>query len=193
MTGVCRCPTATPYRRTPSSGRSASLHRRWSGIWACRSAGAGSPSMTTCSCATESGPRGTAPPPATRSARSTPTTRPPPSTPSGRVSSWPATSRRASAMGEPGRTWHRDLGLVADLGGVAAVARPLGVPLTGPAAKLVAKAYHLYALLSAANRIRVGADWLTNLVSRPIAAQLGLVEPAAAQLAREQTGAGAIG
>jgi len=95
--------------------------------------------------------------------------------------------------GRPRTYRHRDLGLVADLGGVAAVARPLGVPLTGPAAKVVAKAYHLYALPSAANRIRVGADWLTNLVSRPIAAQLGMVEPAAARLAREQTGGGGHG
>src|SRR5689334_21631159 len=95
--------------------------------------------------------------------------------------------------GRPRTYRHRDLGLVADLGGVAAVARPLGVPLTGPAAKVVTKAYHLYALPSTANRLRVGADWLTNLVSRPIAAQLGLVEPEAAQLEREQAGAGGVG
>jgi NADH dehydrogenase len=90
--------------------------------------------------------------------------------------------------GRPRRYRHRDLGLVADLGGVAAVARPLGVPLTGPAAKVVTKGYHLYALPAAANRLRVAADWMTNLVSRPIAAQLGLVDPAAAQLGREQAG-----
>jgi NADH dehydrogenase len=88
---------------------------------------------------------------------------------------------------------HRDLGLVADLGGVAAVARPFGLPLTGPAAKVVTKGYHLFALPSAANRLRVGADWATNLVSRPIAAQLGLVPPDAAQLGREQAGSPAVG
>jgi NADH dehydrogenase len=88
---------------------------------------------------------------------------------------------------------HRDLGLVADLGGAAAVARPLGLPLTGPAAKVVSKGYHLYALPSAGNRLRVAADWLTNLVSRPIAAQLGLVERQAALLEREQAGSGAVG
>jgi NADH dehydrogenase len=88
---------------------------------------------------------------------------------------------------------HRDLGLVADLGGAAAVARPLGLPLTGPAAKVVTKAYHLYALPSAGNRLRVGADWLTNLVSQPIAAQLGLVDAEAAQLGREQAGSGPAG
>ncbi|RBY78641.1 NAD(P)/FAD-dependent oxidoreductase [Blastococcus sp. TF02-09] len=95
--------------------------------------------------------------------------------------------------GSPRTYRHRDLGLVADLGGASGVARPLGLPLTGPAAKVVTKGYHLYALPSAANRLRIGADWLTNLVSRPIAAQVGLVEPEAARLAREQPGAGAVG
>jgi NADH dehydrogenase len=81
---------------------------------------------------------------------------------------------------------HRDLGLVADLGGTAAVARPLGVPLTGIPAKIVTKGYHLYALPAAANRLRVAVDWAVNLISRPIAAQLGLVDPAAARLGTEE-------
>jgi NADH dehydrogenase len=80
---------------------------------------------------------------------------------------------------------HRDLGLVADLGGVRAVARPLGIPLTGPVAKVVTKGYHLVALPAAANRLRVAADWVVNLVSRPTVAQLGLVDPAAARLGAE--------
>jgi NADH dehydrogenase len=88
--------------------------------------------------------------------------------------------------GQPRRYRHHDLGLVADLGGTAAVARPFGVPLTGPLAKAVTKAYHLYALPAAGNRLRVAADWVVNLVSRPIAAQLGLVDPAAARLAGEE-------
>jgi NADH dehydrogenase len=67
---------------------------------------------------------------------------------------------------------HRDLGLVADLGGAAAVAKPLGLPLTGLSAKVIAKAYHLYALPCTANRVRVATDWLLNLVSAPIAVQL---------------------
>jgi NADH dehydrogenase len=92
--------------------------------------------------------------------------------------------------GRPRTYRHRDLGLVADLGGTAAVARPLGLPLTGPMAKVVTKGYHLYALPSTANRLRVATDWAVNLVSRPIAAQLGLVDPAAAQLEREQAGSG---
>ena len=90
--------------------------------------------------------------------------------------------------GRSRRYRHRDLGLVADLGGTDAVARPLGVPLTGPVAKTVTKGYHLYALPSAANRLRVGSDWALNLVSRPIVAQLGLVDPAEASLAAERHG-----
>ncbi len=86
--------------------------------------------------------------------------------------------------GRTRRYRHRDLGLVADLGGREAVARPLGVPLTGLAAKVVTKAYHAYALPAAANRIRVAADWLVNLGSRPIAAQLATVSSAAARPAR---------
>ena len=57
-----------------------------------------------------------------------------------------------------------------------------------PEAKVVTKGYHLYALPAAANRVRVAADWTINLVSRPIAAQLGLVDPASARLGREQAG-----
>jgi NADH dehydrogenase len=92
-------------------------------------------------------------------------------------------------VGRARRYRHRDLGLVADLGGVAAVARPMGLPLTGLPAKVVTKAYHLYALPAAGNRLRVAADWALNLVSPPIAAQLGLVGPAAARLAAEHEGA----
>jgi hypothetical protein len=62
---------------------------------------------------------------------------------------------------------HRDLGLVVDLGPWTAVARPLGVPLWGPAAAVVTRGYHLLALPSAAGRIRVLVDWLLDLVLPP--------------------------
>ncbi|RRQ27962.1 NAD(P)/FAD-dependent oxidoreductase [Rhodococcus sp. Eu-32] len=55
---------------------------------------------------------------------------------------------------------HKDLGLVADLGGFDGVAKPLGVQLKGPVAKFVARGYHLYALPTAAARVRVATDWL---------------------------------
>jgi NADH dehydrogenase len=90
--------------------------------------------------------------------------------------------------GRARRYRHRDLGLVADLGGTAAVARPVGIPLTGLPAKVVTKGYHLLALPATANRLRVGSDWAVNLVSRPIAAQLGLVDRRAASLAAERYG-----
>jgi NADH dehydrogenase len=78
---------------------------------------------------------------------------------------------------------HHDLGLVADLGRRSAVARPLGIPLTGWPAKVVAKGYHLYAVPSMANRSRIASDWALNLVSRPVPAQLGLVQPGQARFA----------
>jgi NADH:ubiquinone reductase (H+-translocating) len=95
--------------------------------------------------------------------------------------------------GSARRYRHHDLGLVADLGHTAAVARPLGVPVTGLPAKVVTKAYHLYALPAAGNRLRVAASWAVNLVSRPIAAQLGIVDPAAAKLTAEQRGVRSVG
>ena len=42
-------------------------------------------------------------------------------------------------VGTPTTYRHRDLGLVADLGGTKAVARPFGLPLAGLPAKLVTK------------------------------------------------------
>jgi NADH dehydrogenase len=62
---------------------------------------------------------------------------------------------------------HKDLGLVADLGGTTAVAKPLGVEITGLPAKLVARGYHLYALPSMSNRFRVLTDWLLHAVLPP--------------------------
>ncbi|NYJ73599.1 FAD-dependent oxidoreductase [Allobranchiibius huperziae] len=63
---------------------------------------------------------------------------------------------------------HRDLGLVADLGGTQGVAKALGVPLTGPIAKVTARGYHLFALPSAAAKVRVATDWLYARSCRPV-------------------------
>lgn len=68
---------------------------------------------------------------------------------------------------------HHDLGFVVDLGGWEAVANPLGVRLTGPAAKAVTRGYHLYALPG--NRLRVATDWIDGALARPSMVQLGLV------------------
>jgi NADH dehydrogenase len=77
---------------------------------------------------------------------------------------------------------HRDLGLVVDLGGRRAVARPLGVPLSGIAAKTVTKGYHLYALPTIGNRLRVLVDWTLNLLTANQNVQLGLVPQEAGRL-----------
>jgi NADH dehydrogenase len=81
---------------------------------------------------------------------------------------------------------HRDLGLVADLGGTDAVARPLGLRLTGPPAKLVTRGYHLLALPSTANRVRVAADWLFQSLLPPEETQLSVVREEDARLAAAQ-------
>jgi NADH dehydrogenase len=68
---------------------------------------------------------------------------------------------------------HRDLGFLVDLGGRAAAANPLGVPLSGPPANAVTRAYHLRAM--SANRTRVLGDWSLNVISTQGPASLGLV------------------
>jgi NADH:ubiquinone reductase (H+-translocating) len=89
-------------------------------------------------------------------------------------------------VGSPRAYRHRDLGLVADLGGWDAVAKPLGVPLTGPLAKVVTRGYHLYALPAMANRVRVATDWLFQTVLPPESTQLSVVRPEDARLAAAQ-------
>jgi NADH dehydrogenase len=81
---------------------------------------------------------------------------------------------------------HKDLGLVADLGGRNAVAKPLGIELTGLAAKVVARGYHLLALPSTPQRARVLTDWLLNAVLPPQSASLALVRPEDALISSAQ-------
>ena len=68
---------------------------------------------------------------------------------------------------------HHDLGFVVDLGGWQAVANPLGVPLSGPAAKAITRGYHLLALPG--GRLRVATDWIDGTLARPPMVQFGLV------------------
>jgi NADH dehydrogenase len=73
-----------------------------------------------------------------------------------------------------------------DLGGWQAVANPLRVPLTGVAAKVVTRGYHLYAL--PANRLRVATDWFNDIVEHRQFVRLGLIQPDRSGLAvAEQT------
>jgi NADH dehydrogenase len=72
----------------------------------------------------------------------------------------------AALRGQPMKPYrHKDLGLVVDLGGTDAVARPLGVPLSGLPAQVVARGYHLAALRTFAARFRVAAGWTLNAIA----------------------------
>lgn len=68
---------------------------------------------------------------------------------------------------------HHDLGFVVELGGRAAAANPLHVPLAGLPAKAVTRGYHLAAMPG--NRIRTAADWALDAVLPRQTVQLGLV------------------
>jgi NADH:ubiquinone reductase (H+-translocating) len=70
---------------------------------------------------------------------------------------------------------HHDLGFVADLGGFKAVATPLGVPVSGLPAKTLTKAYHLYALPTMTNRLRVLTDWILGTLTLNQDVRLGPV------------------
>jgi NADH dehydrogenase len=69
---------------------------------------------------------------------------------------------------------HHDLGFVVDLGGTRAAANPLGVPLSGVAAKAVTRGYHLLAVPG--NRGRIAADWLLDPLLGRQGVELGLVD-----------------
>ncbi|OBG74131.1 NAD(P)/FAD-dependent oxidoreductase [Mycobacterium sp. E3305] len=58
---------------------------------------------------------------------------------------------------------HSDKGMVVDLGPRYAVANPLGVHLSGYPAKLITRAYHLYALPRLVNRWAVALAYLTDV------------------------------
>ena len=84
---------------------------------------------------------------------------------------------------------HHDLGFAVDLGGFDAVASPLGVPLGGLPGLVATRGYHLLALPSTGNRIRVSLDWLLDWAMRPQLAQLGFLREEQATLAEaEHTG-----
>jgi NADH dehydrogenase len=75
---------------------------------------------------------------------------------------------------------HHDLGFVVDLGGLDSAANPVGVPLSGFPAKVVARGYHLLSMPG--NRVRVAADWLLDSVLPRQGVELGLVRAAAVPL-----------
>ncbi|MFF0613687.1 NAD(P)/FAD-dependent oxidoreductase [Nocardia tengchongensis] len=64
--------------------------------------------------------------------------------------------------GQPEPYRHPDLGMVVDLGGRDALARPLGIGLRGVPAQFVARGYHLMALRTIVARARVAFDWTVH-------------------------------
>jgi NADH:ubiquinone reductase (H+-translocating) len=84
---------------------------------------------------------------------------------------------------------HRDLGFAVDLGGFDAVASPFGVSLGGLPGLVATRGYHLLAMPSNNNRIRVSFDWLLDWAMPPQVVQLGFLrEDQAIMAAAEQTG-----
>jgi NADH:ubiquinone reductase (H+-translocating) len=75
---------------------------------------------------------------------------------------------------------HHDLGFVVDLAGVKAAANPLGIPLSGIAAKVVTRGYHLVSMPG--NRVRTALDWAADAALRRQGVQLGLVRANAVPL-----------
>jgi NADH dehydrogenase len=68
---------------------------------------------------------------------------------------------------------HHDEGFLVDLGGLAAAANPMGIPLSGPTANALTRAYHLTAM--SGNRTRVLTDWTLNAATAPQSASLALI------------------
>ncbi|WP_046469282.1 NAD(P)/FAD-dependent oxidoreductase [Allosalinactinospora lopnorensis] len=80
----------------------------------------------------------------------------------------------ASLLDQPMRPFlHEDLGLVVDLSGRDAVARPFGYDLSGLPAFAVTRAYHLLSLQSTPARARVLANWLIRALTGGEVARLG--------------------
>lgn len=66
----------------------------------------------------------------------------------------------ATLRGKPRKPYrHPDLGMVVDLGGWDALARPLGIGLRGLPAQVVARSYHLLAMRTVVARVRTTFDW----------------------------------
>jgi len=68
---------------------------------------------------------------------------------------------------------HRDLGFLVDLGGLAGAANPLHIPLSGPPANAITRAYHLSAM--SGNRLRVATDWALNGITAPESTSLAVI------------------
>ena len=68
---------------------------------------------------------------------------------------------------------HYDEGFLVDLGGQAAAANPLNLPLSGPVASAITRGYHLSAM--SGNRARVLTDWVLNAFTPPETTSFGVI------------------
>ncbi|MCX4750805.1 NAD(P)/FAD-dependent oxidoreductase [Kitasatospora sp. NBC_01287] len=78
--------------------------------------------------------------------------------------------------------YHKDLGLVVDLGGKDAVSKPLGVEMSGLPAQLVARGYHLMAMRTNVAKLRVGANWAMNATAGDDFVRIGFLARRPARL-----------
>ncbi|MFI6519639.1 NAD(P)/FAD-dependent oxidoreductase [Spirillospora sp. NPDC050679] len=76
----------------------------------------------------------------------------------------------------PRRYRHHDLGMVVDLGGDEAVARPLGIGLTGASAQAVTRAYHLLTVPGMRAKARVAGDWSLHAMAGDDLIRLGFLD-----------------
>ncbi|WP_280357033.1 NAD(P)/FAD-dependent oxidoreductase [Nocardia otitidiscaviarum] len=84
---------------------------------------------------------------------------------------------------------HRDLGMVVDLGGRDALARPLGIGLRGVPAQFVTRAYHLLALRTVVARTRTVFDWTLHALAGDDFLRIGYTDRIAHTIGDfEQTG-----
>ncbi|MRH89317.1 NAD(P)/FAD-dependent oxidoreductase [Nocardia sp. SYP-A9097] len=85
----------------------------------------------------------------------------------------------ATLRGKPRKPYrHRDLGMVVDLGGWDALARPMGIGLRGAPAQLVTRGYHLLATRTFAARSRIALNWALHSVAGDDFVRLGISDGA---------------
>ncbi|NMO89135.1 FAD-dependent oxidoreductase [Actinomycetospora sp. TBRC 11914] len=90
----------------------------------------------------------------------------------------------ASLRGRPLRRYrHRDLGLVVDLGGPDAVAKPLHVDLSGRPAQVVTRGYHLAAMGAPVAMARVAGNWALHAATGNSSVRLGFLTRSSGRLA----------
>ena len=89
-------------------------------------------------------------------------------------------------LGTPKQYKHRNMGLVVDLGPRYAVANPLNVRLSGFPAKVVTRAYHLYAIPRLVNRWAVSLAYLTDVFFARSVVSIGLSSAEDAQFSASE-------